>query len=116
MRRIKAIHHALHVLKNARPKFRKPIVSNCNKDLLYSISEYVLNVLNGNIRVSDCAKRKLKRFKSSLRLLGNKRLALTSSKRVIIQRGGFLIPLLSAMLPTLASLLFRQATNNNDAT
>ena len=106
MRRIKANYHALQVLKNARPRLRKANFPNCNKDLLHSISECVLNVLNGNIRVSNCAKRKLKRFKSSLRLLVEKNLPLVSRRRVIIQRGGFLLPLLSAVLPTLASLLF----------
>ena len=50
MRRMKANYHALQVLKNARPKLRKAIVSNCNKDLLNSICDCVLNVLNGNIR------------------------------------------------------------------
>ena len=111
MRRIKANYHALQVLKNAGPKLRKVIVSSCNKDFLHSISECVLNVLNGIIRVSDCAKRKLKRFKSSLRSFIDKRLPLASKRRVIIQRGGFLLPLLSAVLPTLASLLFQQAAS-----
>ena len=74
MRRIKFNYHTLQVLKNARPKLRKAIISNPNKDLLHSISECVLKVLNGNIRVSDCAKRRLKRYKSSLRLLVDKRL------------------------------------------
>lgn len=111
MRRIKANYHALHVLKNARPKLRKAIVSNCNKDLLNSICECVLNVLNGNIRISDCTKRKLRKFRTSLRSLIDKRRPLVSKRRVIQQRGGFLLPLLSAVLPALAGLLFRQATN-----
>ena len=53
-------YHTLQVLKNARPKLRNAIISNCNKDILHSINECVLNVLNGNIRLSDCAKRKFK--------------------------------------------------------
>ncbi len=116
MRRIKANYYALQVLKNASPKLRKAIFSNCNKDLLHSICECVLNVLNGNIRVSDCAKRKLKKFKASLCSLVDKRVPLVSKRRVIIQRDGFLLPLLPAVLPTFAGLLFRQAANNNDAT
>ena len=68
MRRIKANYHTLQVLKNARSKLRIEIISNCNKDLLHSISECVLNMLNGNIRLSDCAKRKMK-YNSSLRSL-----------------------------------------------
>ena len=100
------------MLKIAGPKLRKTIVSNCNRDLLPSISECVLNLLHGNIRVSDCAKRKLKKFKSSLRSLVDRRLPFASMNRVIIQRGGFLLPLLSAVLPTQASLLFQPATGN----
>ena len=111
MKRIKANYQALQVLKTARPKLRKAIVSNCNNDLFHIISECGVNVLNGNIRVTDCAKRKLKRFKSNLRSLVEKRLTLVSKRRVILQWAGFLLPLLSAVLPTLASLLFRQAAN-----
>ena len=107
MRRTKANYNTLHVLKNARPKLRKAIISNCNKDLLHSISECVLNVLNCNIHSSDCAKRKLTIHKAYLRSLVDGRLPLASKKRVIIQRDGFLLPLLSAVLPTVASLLFR---------
>ena len=95
------------MLKNARPKLRKAIISNCTKDLLNNISECVLNVLNGNIQLSNCAKRKLKKRKSNLRSLVDKRLPLTAKKRSILQRGGFLLPLLIGVLPTLVSLLFR---------
>ena len=107
MSRMKANYHTLLVLENARPKLRKVIISNCNKDLLHSISECVLNVLNGNIRLSDCAKRKLKKYKSSLRSLVDRRLPRSAKTKLIVQRGGFLLPILSAMLPALAGLLFR---------
>ena len=115
MRRIKSNYHALQVLKNASPKLRKAIISNCNKDLLNSISECALNVLNGNIRLSNCAKRKLKKYKSSLRSLADRRFPRSAKTKLIVQRGGFLLPLLSAVLPALASLLFR-TSGNNDST
>ncbi len=89
MRRVKANYYALQVLKNPRAKLRKAIVSNCNKDILNSICECVLNVLNDNIRISDCTKRKLRKFKTSLRSLVDKRLPLVSKRRVILQRCGF---------------------------
>ena len=107
MRRMKANYYALHVLKKARSNLRKAIVSNCNKDLLNSICECVVNVLNDNIRISDCTKRKLRKFRTSLRFLVDKRLPLVSKRRVIQQRSGFLLPLLSELLPALACLLFR---------
>ena len=111
MRQIKAIYHTLQVLKNASPKLRKAIISTSNKDLLHSSSECALNVLNGNIRVSDCAKRRLKRYKSSLPSLVDKRLPYLP-RQSSVQRGGFLLPLLSAVLPALARLLFREATSS----
>jgi hypothetical protein len=100
-------YHALHVLKTARPKLRKAIISNINRDLVHSISECTFNVLNGNIRLRDSIKCKLKKHKSNLRSLADNRLPLTAKKRIIVQRYRFLLPLLTAVLPTLASQLFR---------
>ena len=108
---MKANYYALHVLKNARPKLRKAMVTNCYKDLLNSICECVLIVLNGNIRIRNCTKRKLRKFRTTLRSLVEDSLPLVYKRRVIQQRGGFLLPVLSALLPALADLLFRQATN-----
>ena len=39
--------------KTAQPKLRKAIISNSNRELLNCISECILNVLNGNFKVSD---------------------------------------------------------------
>jgi hypothetical protein len=103
-------YHILHVLKTACPKLRKGIISNCDKRLS-DISECILNVLNGNINLSDSTKRKLKKYKTSLRTLVDKRKPLSAEKRVIIQKGGFLLPLLTAVLPTLASLIFRKSSS-----
>ena len=85
------------MLKKARPKLRKSIISNCNKDLLNGISDCVLNVLNGNIWLSDCTKRKLKIHKAYLRSFADKQLPLLSKKRIIVKRGDFLLLLLSAV-------------------
>jgi len=106
MKRIKSNYHALNVLKSAQTKLRKAIISNCNRALLNCIS--ILNVLNGNLKVSDCGKQKLRKHKSALRKVADKRVISSAKKRLINQRGGFLLPLNTAVLPTLANLLFRQ--------
>ena len=54
MNGIKSNYHALQMFKTAGPKLRKAVISNYNTDLLNSISECMLNVLN--IRLSDCTK------------------------------------------------------------
>jgi len=75
---------------------------------LNCISECILNVLNGNLKVSDYAKQKLRKHKSVLRKVADKRLTSSAKKRLTNQRGGFLLPLLIAVLPTVANLSFRQ--------
>ena len=106
MRRIRSNYHKLHALKEARPKLRNAIISNCDKDLVHSVSECALNVLRGNVKLSDCKKRKLSKFKHQLRAVVDRRLPIASKKKLIIQRGGFLVPLLTAVLPSLATFIY----------
>jgi len=108
MKRVKTNYHTLQVLKKADPKLRKAFISKCNKEFVNFISEYVLNVLNGNIKLPDCVKRKLHKHKAALRKVSDRRVPLSKKKKFIVQRGGFLLPQLSAVLPTLASLIFRK--------
>jgi len=104
MKLMKSNYYALHVLRTAEPKLRKAIISNCNKDLVTSISECILNVLNGDVKLAGCNTRKLRKHKVTLRNLADKRVSLSTKKMLIVQRSGFLLPLLSADLPAIASL------------
>jgi hypothetical protein len=105
-------YHILRVFKSACPKLRKGIISTCGKGLVKDISECVLNVLKGNTKLTDCSKRKLKKYKIVLRNLIDKRRPLSTKMRLIIQKGGFLLPLLTAVLPNLACLNFRNSSSN----
>jgi len=107
MKRVKTNYHTLQVLKTADPKLRKVIISNCNKEVVHCISECILNVPNGNIKLTRCDTRKLEKHKAALGKVSDKRVPLSAKKKLIAQRGGFLLPLLSAILPTLASLIFQ---------
>ena len=64
------------MFKTATPKLHKAIVSNCDKELVNSICECVLNVLNGNVRLSDCVARKLRKHRAVLRKVADKRVPL----------------------------------------
>ena len=107
MRRIRSNYLALHVLKDASHKLRKAILSSCDRELVNTISECVLNVLRGNLKLSDSQKRRLQSFRGQLRSVIGRHVPLVAKKRLINQRGGFLVPLLSAILPTLTTLIFR---------
>ena len=106
MKRVKTNYHTLQVLKTADPKLRKAIISKCNKELVNCISECFLNVLNGNIQLPGCVTRMLQKHKAALRKVSDRRVPLSKKKKLIVQRAGFLLPLL--ILPTLASLIFRK--------
>src|SRR5215469_2539513 len=108
MRRIKSNYHALQVLKTANPKLRKAIIANCKNDLVNVINECALNLLRGNVKLTGCQKKKLCKHRGLLRRLADRRVPLSAKKKAIVQRGGFLLPLLGAVLPTIASLIFRQ--------
>src|SRR5215475_7782503 len=108
MKRIRSNYSALELLKKAKPKLRRAILLNCGPDLLKSLGECALNVLHGNVKLGKCLKRKLQKHRVVLRKIANKRVSLDNKRKMIVQRGGFLLPLLSAVLPFLASLVFRQ--------
>ena len=108
MKRLRSKFLALHVLKTATPKMRKAIISSCDRELVLSMCECVLNVLNGNVRFSDCVARKLRKDRAVLRKVADKRVPLSGKKKLIVQRGGFLLPLVGAVLRATASLIFRQ--------
>ena len=106
MKRIRSNYHALQVLKTADPELRKAILAKCKGELVKTLSECSLNLLRGNVKLTPCQKRKLRKYRAHLRKLADKRVSLTS-KKAIVQRGGFFLPLLGAVLPTIASLLFK---------
>ena len=70
------------------------------------IGECVLNVLYGNIPQFSCLKRKLKKHKAVLRQLADKRVRHSAKKRLLVQKGCFLLPLSSAVLPTFSTVIF----------
>jgi hypothetical protein len=105
MKRIRSNHHILHALKVASPRLRKAIVENSDKGLVLGIAELVLNVLNGNCKITDASTKRLRKHKGALRRMVDREVALKKKKKLIVQRGGFLIPLLTAALSALPSLL-----------
>jgi len=107
MKRIKSNYHTLQVLKTSNPKLRKAILTNSKGELVKTLSECSLNLLRGNVKVTPCQKRKLHKHRAVLRKLADRRVSLASKKKTVVQRGGFLLPLLGAVLPTIASLIFK---------
>ena len=69
MKPIKSNYHHLQVLKTAKPQLQTAIIKNYNSELVKSISECVLNVLNDNLKLTACQKMRLRQFKVPIRAL-----------------------------------------------
>ena len=78
MKRVNSNYHALHTLKSSDPKLRKAIISNCDKKLVYSISEFILKDLNGYVKLSGFNTRKLRKYKATIRNVADKPVPISS--------------------------------------
>lgn len=94
LQRLKRNKHILHVLKDAKPKLRKAILSNVGNDVIKTINEIAYNTLHNNNPLSDDVKLSLKRYKKSLRCLSCQKRSLASKKKVLLQHGNGFLPIL----------------------
>ena len=94
----------LRVLARSSPKQRKAILATCHVDLIKCLAEISLNVLQGVVPVDPRKKKKLRRYRSLLRALADKKVSLKTKKEKLNQSGGNLLGLL---LPPVLSALGR---------
>jgi len=80
-------YHVLHILNSTKPKLRKAIISNCDNKLVNCISECVLNILKGNIALTVCDKRSLRKHKVALRKIVANHVDLRGNEWLIVKRG-----------------------------
>ena len=70
-----------------------------------AISECILNVLNGHIKLKSEQKKKLKRHKDTLRHLASRSNSTHRKRALLHQRGGFLSALLPLALSAVGSII-----------
>ena len=102
--RLKRHCNTLKRLARCKQSASKPIIRGASKDLLNTLSECSYNVLQGIVPLTSKQRKKLKRYKSKLRQLANKKVS-HKRKRAILMRGGFLGTLLTPIISVLGSLL-----------
>ena len=88
----------------ARGKSLKHLLRYATHDQLKTLSEIALNILEGNVPLSERQKKKLAPYKNVVRLLARKNVPLRE-KQVAMQKGAGILPLLaSAVIPALIEL------------
>ncbi len=96
----------VRLLSLATPRARKRIVDRGDRELVDSICECCVNILNGVIPLDDKQKTRLVKHKNRLRELALKKVSLRKKKE-IVQSGGLLGAVLAPAVAFLGSLLFR---------
>jgi hypothetical protein len=83
---------------------QKAILKEGGKELLLCLGECALNLTSGNVPLSKPQLKKLRKYKTPLRILSKKKTSLKQRSQ-IVQRGGFLPLLLAPIVGTLLGKL-----------
>ena len=102
---LKSSEPFLRLLARSSAKRRKALLSQVTRDELKSLCEICLNILKGNIPLDDKTYNKLKRHKSKLRTLADKKTSSAHKQHIVNQHGGFIGTIAAIALPLLANLL-----------
>jgi hypothetical protein len=86
-------------------KDQKKILNNkSDTKIIQFIKDIILNLLKGNIDLSEKEKSKLQKYKYTLRKILNTK-PVCKSRQIIIQKGGFLSVLIPGALTLISSIL-----------
>ena len=91
----------LKVLADAKPKLKKAIIQHAPTELVTAISEIVLNLIKGVIKLTASQKKRLSRYKKDL--LAKKKLSIGKKKKILVQKDGSAA--VSILVPLALSLL-----------
>jgi hypothetical protein len=108
---LKSQLHFLHVLKDAKPQARRALLSSASNELIKAIIECCINTLSGNLKLSSQEKSKLSKFIKRLWTSVNPKIGLRHKRKLLIQKGGFIVPLLTSILSGAIGPLINNNTN-----
>jgi len=97
---------------------KKNLINHMSKDTINNIAELFLNILNGNIQISEETKNQIKPFAKAYRKFLDKKTNLKAKKQIlikkgIIQKGGFLQFLIPAIITGITSIISTIINSNN---
>lgn len=95
--KLKRNYNLLKLLHDAEPEQQRRMLQYMDKELIDTLCECSLNILKGNVTLSDYRKKQLRKYKNLLRNLINRKISWQNKKKKIIQSGGF-NPIIGAVL------------------
>jgi hypothetical protein len=86
-------------------KRRNALIDIATNGEIDSISECILNILQGKVPLKPFQTKKLQKIKKYLRLLASKKCSIKNRKKILKQKGGFLGALIPVAIAAISSLL-----------
>lgn len=80
---------------------RKLILKSSDSELIKTLCEICQNTVCGNVKISKKYVNQLKKFKKVLRKIVVPKLSLKTKRNILIQKGGFLPIILTALLSSI---------------
>lgn len=106
--RVQKNRAVLEVLEKAKAPLRKAIIQHSDREIIYTLCEICDNLLCGNVPLTPPQKTKLKKYQTQIRQLAQRGGGLKAKKAVLLQRGGYLLPVLLSTLASVLPMLFQK--------
>jgi hypothetical protein len=95
---------------------RKAVIKNSSKEEIYAICECVLNICNGNLKLSRAEFENLAKYKGTFSRLLHKKTNLRDKRNLLVQKGGFLQFLIPAIVSGIASIVSSAISSSSNKT
>jgi hypothetical protein len=95
---LKSQLHYFHALKDAKLQARRVLLESASDELIKAIVECAINALKLNLKLSKEKKSKLNEFKNRVRALVGPEISFKRKHKLIVKKGGFIVPLLTSIL------------------
>ena len=89
-------------------KLRKAILEYADAELISALCQCTHNILRGTVRLTPQEKVRLRRYRTDLHSIVNKKTAVARKRRILQQNGGFLPALLAPLASSVLLPLLRQ--------
>ena len=96
MSRLQSQLHFLHFLKDAKPQARRALLASADDELKKAIVECALNKFNGNNKLTK--EEQIKKYENCLLALKDPKISFKSKRKILVQKGLFIVPLLAIVL------------------
>ena len=93
------------VLAKSSAKQRKLLLRGATNEQLKGLFELCLNIIRGNLPLSNAEFHKLKRHRKTLESLASRRVPLYKKREIVNQKGGFIGAVANLAIPLLASII-----------